>query len=50
MARSTRCRAIRRYPSTENPGYFTYEVLGVQGNALRSLVAGETMTIQVVPR
>lgn len=34
----------------KNPGYFTYEVLGVQGNTLRSLVAGETMTIQVVPR
>lgn len=34
----------------KNPGYFTYEVLGVQGNTLRNLTAGETMTIQVVPR
>lgn len=34
----------------KNPGYFTYEVLGVQSNTLRNLIAGETMTIQVVPR
>jgi hypothetical protein len=31
-------------------GYFNYEVLGIQGNTLRTLNVGETMTIQVVPR
>lgn len=32
------------------PGYFTYEVLGIQGNTLRNLGNAETMTIQIVPR
>ncbi|HMP16799.1 MAG TPA: hypothetical protein PKD72_07245 [Gemmatales bacterium] len=32
------------------PGYFTYEVLGIQGNTLRTLGPAETMTIQIVPR
>jgi predicted nucleic acid-binding Zn-ribbon protein len=32
------------------PGTFTYEVVGIQGNTLRNLNAGETLTIRVVPR
>jgi hypothetical protein len=31
-------------------GYFNYEVVGIQPNTLRTLNAGETMTIQIVPR
>jgi septal ring factor EnvC (AmiA/AmiB activator) len=32
------------------PGYFTYEVIGVQGNTLRTLGTAETLTIQIVQR
>jgi FtsZ-binding cell division protein ZapB len=32
------------------PGAFTYEVMGIQGNAVRTLSAGETLTIRVYPR
>jgi hypothetical protein len=32
------------------PGAFTYEVVGIQGNTLRTLNAGETLTIRVYPR
>ncbi len=32
------------------PGAFTYEVLGIQANTLRTVSAGETLTIRVVSR
>lgn len=32
------------------PGYVTYEVVGVQGNTLRTINAAETLTVQIVPR
>ncbi|HQR05376.1 MAG TPA: hypothetical protein PLN21_01070 [Gemmatales bacterium] len=32
------------------PGYITYEVVGVQGNTLRTINAAETLTVQIVPR
>jgi len=32
------------------PGYTTYEVVGVQGNTLRTINAAETLTVQIVPR
>lgn len=32
------------------PGAFTYEVVGIQGNTLRTVNAGETLTIRVYPR
>lgn len=35
---------------TKSPGYFTYEVPGIQANTLRNLGVAETMTIQIVPR
>jgi hypothetical protein len=34
----------------KTPGYFTYEVPGVQANTLRTLNAAETLTIQIYPR
>ncbi|MBL8823158.1 MAG: hypothetical protein JNJ77_11260 [Planctomycetia bacterium] len=34
----------------KNPGYFTYEVPGIQPNTLRTLNAAETLTIQIYPR
>ena len=34
----------------KNPGYFTYEVPGIQANTLRNLGTAETMTIQIYPR
>ena len=33
-----------------NPGYVTYEVVGIQGNTLRTINAAETLTVQIVPR
>lgn len=35
---------------TRNPGYVTYEVVGIQGNTLRTVNAAETLTVQIVPR
>ncbi|MFT3879809.1 MAG: hypothetical protein QM703_09135 [Gemmatales bacterium] len=32
------------------PGYTTYEIVGVQGNTLRTINAAETLTVQIVPR
>ncbi len=32
------------------PGYVTYEVVGIQGNTLRTINAAETLTVQIVPR
>lgn len=33
-----------------SPGYVTYEVLGIQGNTLRTINAGETLSVQIVAR
>lgn len=33
-----------------NPGYVTYEVVGIQGNTLRTINAGETLSVQIVAR
>ncbi|MFO0813904.1 MAG: hypothetical protein U0796_11830 [Gemmatales bacterium] len=44
---------LRSYDSltlNKSPGTFTYEVLGIQGNTLRTLGTAETLTIQIVPR
>jgi len=32
------------------PGYTNYEIVGVQGNTLRTINAAETLTVQIVPR
>lgn len=32
------------------PGYTTYEIVGIQGNTLRTINAAETLTVQIVPR
>jgi hypothetical protein len=34
----------------KSPGYFTYEVLGIQGNTLRTLGTAEVLTLQIVAR